>query len=55
MLPRHPLEGSSLSVAFFPTASLKGETLNIQADISRLLQDMNGAIAQADSFISTLR
>lgn len=36
-------------------AALKGETLNIQTDISRLLQDMNAAIAQADSFISTLK
>jgi len=36
-------------------ASLKGETLNIQGDITRLLQDMNTAIAQADRFISTLQ
>ena len=36
-------------------ASLKGETLNIQAEITRLLQDMNAAIAQADSFINTLQ
>lgn len=36
-------------------ASLKGETLNIQTEISRLLQDMNAAISQADSFISTLQ
>ena len=36
-------------------ASLKGETLNIQVDISRLLADMNAAISQADSFISTLQ
>ncbi|HVV70843.1 MAG TPA: DUF2959 domain-containing protein [Verrucomicrobiae bacterium] len=36
-------------------ASLKGETLNIQTDISKLLADMNAAISQADSFISTLQ
>lgn len=36
-------------------ASLKGETLNIQTDISKLLQDMNDAIVQADSFINTLK
>ncbi len=35
-------------------ASLKGETTNIQAEISRLLEDMNSAIAQADTFINTL-
>ena len=35
-------------------ASLKGETTNIQAEISRLIEDMNRAIAQADSFINTL-
>jgi hypothetical protein len=35
-------------------ASLKGETTNIQAEISRLLEDMNRAIAQADTFINTL-
>jgi len=35
-------------------ASLKGETTNIQSEISRLIEDMNRAIAQADSFISTL-
>jgi hypothetical protein len=35
-------------------ASLKGETTNIQTEISRLLEDMNRAIAQADSFINTL-
>src|SRR5215203_1502839 len=29
-------------------ASLKGETTNIQAEISKLLEDMNAAIAQAD-------
>lgn len=35
-------------------ASLKGETTNIQAEIAKLLQDMNAAIAQADTFINTL-
>jgi hypothetical protein len=35
-------------------ASLKGETTNIQAEISRLIEEMNNAIAQADKFISTL-
>jgi hypothetical protein len=35
-------------------ASLKGETSDIQAEISRLLDDMNAAIAQADKFINTL-
>jgi membrane-bound lytic murein transglycosylase B len=36
-------------------ASLKGESTDIQAEISRLLQDMNQAIAQADQFIGTLK
>jgi hypothetical protein len=35
-------------------ASLKGESTNIQAEISRLLEEMNAAIAQADKFISGL-
>ena len=35
-------------------ASLKGETMNIQGEISKLLAEMNAAIAQADKFISTL-
>ncbi len=35
-------------------ASLKGESTNIQAEIGKLLQDMNAAIAQADTFINTL-
>jgi hypothetical protein len=35
-------------------ASLKGESTNIQADISKLLDDMNAAIAQADKFINTM-
>ena len=36
-------------------ASLKGETINIQVEIAKLLQDMNTAISQADSFINTLK
>lgn len=36
-------------------ASLKGESANIQADIARLIEDMNAAIAQADQFINTLK
>ena len=36
-------------------ASLKGESTEIQAEISRLLQDMNQAVAQADQFIGTLK
>ena len=35
-------------------ASLKGETTSIQAEISRLIEEMNKSIAQADQFISTL-
>jgi len=35
-------------------ASLKGESTNIQGEISSLLQDMNAAIAQADTFVKTL-
>lgn len=35
-------------------ASLKGESLNIQNEITKLLQDMNTAIAEADTFIKTL-
>lgn len=35
-------------------ASLKGETTNIQTEISKLIKDMNSAIAQADKFISTM-
>jgi predicted nucleic acid-binding Zn-ribbon protein len=35
-------------------ASLKGEATNIQTEISRLLQQMNTSIAQADEFIKTL-
>jgi hypothetical protein len=36
-------------------ASLKGETTNIQLEISRLIDDMNRAITQADTFIKTLQ
>ncbi len=35
-------------------ASLKGETTDIQNEIARLIHDMNAAIAQADSFISSM-
>ncbi len=35
--------------------SLKGETANIQADIARLLDEMNASIAQADQFIKTMQ
>ena len=35
-------------------ASLKGESTNIQAEISSLLQDMNASIAQADKFINAM-
>jgi hypothetical protein len=35
-------------------ASLKGEAASIQTDISRLLNQMNAAIAKADEFIKTL-
>jgi hypothetical protein len=36
-------------------ASLKGEAGSIQGDISRLLEEMNTAIAEADKFITALR
>jgi hypothetical protein len=36
-------------------ASLKGESTDIQNEISRLLQEMNQAIAHADQFINTLQ
>ncbi len=36
-------------------ASLKGESTNIQAEIARLLEEMNGAITQADRFINSLK
>jgi hypothetical protein len=32
-------------------ASLQGESINIQSDISQLIQEMNASIAQADEFI----
>lgn len=35
-------------------ASLKGESISIQKEITQLLKEMNEAIARADSFISTL-
>jgi hypothetical protein len=35
-------------------ASLKGESTSIQAEIARLLEEMNRAIAQADGFINSL-
>jgi hypothetical protein len=36
-------------------ASLKGETSNIQQEISRLIEQMNASIARADEFIKTLK
>jgi len=36
-------------------ASLKGEALNIQTDISKLIAQMNAAIAKADEFVKTLQ
>lgn len=36
-------------------ASLKGETTDIQNDISKLLNDMNVAIQHADSFINSMQ
>ena len=36
-------------------ASLKGEATTMQADISKLIAQMNQSIAQADSFIKTLQ
>ena len=35
-------------------AALKGESTNIQAEIGRLLEDMNASIARADEFIKAL-
>lgn len=35
-------------------ASLKGETMNVQTEISRLITQMNHSIAQADEFIKAL-
>ncbi|MEI6084253.1 MAG: DUF2959 domain-containing protein [Verrucomicrobiota bacterium] len=34
--------------------ALKGESVKIEGDVSRLIADMNAAIAQAESFIKTL-
>jgi hypothetical protein len=45
---KHNLNASAI-------ASLKGESTSIQTEISRLLEEMNGAITQADQFISSLR
>jgi len=36
-------------------ASLKGEATDIQSEISKLLEEMNAAISQADKFIGTLQ
>lgn len=36
-------------------ASLKGEAVNIQNDIGKLIQDMNASIARADAFVKTLQ
>lgn len=36
-------------------ASLQGETSNIQKEITRLIEQMNRSIAQADEFIKTLK
>lgn len=36
-------------------ASLKGETSNIQKEITRLIEQMNRSIAQADEFVKTLK
>jgi hypothetical protein len=45
---KHNLNAAAVS-------SLKGESTNIQAEITKLLNDMNAAISQADKFISTLQ
>ena len=36
-------------------ASLQGESMNIQADISRLVDEMNASIAEADQFVKQLK
>lgn len=36
-------------------ASLKGESLSIQTDISKLIEEMNTAISQADKFVAELK
>jgi len=35
-------------------ASLKGESINIQAEITRLIDEMNHSIARADEFVKSL-
>lgn len=35
-------------------ASLKGEAINIETEVGRLLQDMNASIARADAFVKSL-
>lgn len=35
-------------------ASIKGEALNIQEEIGRLIQEMNASITRADAFVKTL-
>jgi len=44
---KHNLNASAI-------ASLKGESMDIQSEISKLLQEMNTAIARADTFINSL-
>lgn len=36
-------------------ASLKGEALNIQNDIGKLISDMNASVERADAFVKTLQ
>jgi hypothetical protein len=36
-------------------ASLKGESASIQADIGRLIEEMNAAVKKADAFIGELK
>jgi hypothetical protein len=35
-------------------AALKGESVNIQAEIGRLIEEMNASISRADEFIKTM-
>jgi hypothetical protein len=44
---KHNLNASAI-------ASLKGETINIQNEIGKLVEDMNRAVAEADKFIGTM-
>jgi hypothetical protein len=44
---KHNLNASAI-------ASLKGESINIQGEITKLLDEMNGAISRADKFITSL-